>query len=305
MKRIGLVIGLISIYFISYSQTIYSVSQIPFAPNTVTSDTFVSLSDDAYSAKLLIGFTFVFFGENYDELVVSSNGSISFDLTRAMQYSNWVTAGDTIPMNSIDYNNSIMSPYQDMNGNSLGINGNIRIRTAGIYPNRTLTISFNQIPLFSCNNMVATSQIILFETSNNIEIHLENKPLCTNWNSGHAILGIQNKDGTEAFYPPNKNGVQTWTANQEAWRFTSLGSYLSTSDLITNKNKLHIYPSPAQDFIYIQNNPSNSIEYSIMNVFGQKVKEGSYTTKIDISDLTNGIYWLKTANSHYNKFIKN
>jgi hypothetical protein len=72
--------------------------------------------------------------------------------------------------------------------------------------------------------MLATHQIVLYETTNIIEIYIQNKPLCIFWNSGAAIEGIQNSTGTQAYVVPGRNYPTQWTATNDAWRFTPTGA---------------------------------------------------------------------------------
>ncbi|MCD6366454.1 MAG: T9SS type A sorting domain-containing protein, partial [Bacteroidales bacterium] len=52
-----------------------------------------------------------------------------------------------------------------------------------------------------------------------VEIHLKDKKLCTGWNSGAAILGLHNYNGTIAQVPAGHNYPATWSAHNEAWKF--------------------------------------------------------------------------------------
>ena len=67
-----------------------------------------------------------------------------------------------------------------------------------------------------------TQQIILYETSNMIDINIAEKSYCSGWDSGWAIEGIQNATGTVAYTVPGRNATQ-WTAVNDAWRFTPAG----------------------------------------------------------------------------------
>ena len=42
-------------------------------------------------------------------------------------------------------------------------------------------------------------------------------------NSGNAVIGIQDPTSTVGFTPPNRN-TGSWSASQEAWRFTPVGA---------------------------------------------------------------------------------
>ena len=68
--------------------TSYGVSSIPYAPpypyglGTPTSVN----TDDVWSNVISLPFTFCFFGNTYNQLVIGSNGVISFDVSQAGGY---------------------------------------------------------------------------------------------------------------------------------------------------------------------------------------------------------------------------
>ena len=77
----------------------------------------------------------------------------------------------------------------------------------------------------ACNNLLATQMVVFYEFSNVIEIYIQDKPSCPSWNSGNAVIGIQNNDGDIAYVPPGRNTSDSpWTATNEAWRFTPDGA---------------------------------------------------------------------------------
>ncbi len=65
--------------FIAKAQTPYNVYQISYAPYPFTG-TSVLIGDDAFSGVIPIGFSFNFFGVNQTNLIISSNGLVSFDV---------------------------------------------------------------------------------------------------------------------------------------------------------------------------------------------------------------------------------
>ena len=94
----------------------------------------------------------------------------------------------------------------------------------GEYPNRVLAVSFYNVPMYSCTSLKATHMAVLYETTNVIDIYIEEKNACTNFNQGAAALGIQNNAGTQGYSPPGRNSSDTpWSTQQEAWRFTPAG----------------------------------------------------------------------------------
>ncbi len=178
----------------------------------------VVLTDDRHSGVIPIGFPFTYFGNTYNNLVIASNNYITFDLTTAGTAAPWnITAA--IPSATLP-TNAIMGPYQDINPNTGGAISYITIGTA---PNRIFVVTFFEVPMFSCSSLCFTNQIKLFEGSNNIEIHIGNKPLCGTWNNGVAIEGIQNATGTIAYAVPGRNYPTQWTAVNDGYRFSPTG----------------------------------------------------------------------------------
>ena len=157
-----------------------------------------TLSDDSFSGPVPIGFNFVFYGNSFNQCTIGSNGIISFNMANANGYCPWALGGvGTLPSAGTAVTlNAIMPAYQDMNP-SAGVspNGNIQYQTIGTAPNRKLVILYREIGAFSCGisecNYIG---IILYETSNDIEVHIGKKTVCGTWNGGLAIQGIQNSN---------------------------------------------------------------------------------------------------------------
>jgi gliding motility-associated-like protein len=149
---------------------------------------------------------------------VSQNGYIKFDTAQAGQYSPYtITQG--IPGN-MNVKNSIMAHYSDIYPGAFAATTNIYSATLGVAPNRKFIVGFCNAPMYSCTALQTSFQIILYETTNVIEIHLTSKPLCTSWNNGAGIEGIQNANGTIAHVVPGRNYPGTWTANNSSHSFT-------------------------------------------------------------------------------------
>lgn len=180
--------------------------------------TSVSLTDDQYTGVINIGFPFTFFGNTYTQCVISSNNYITFNLAAANGFSPW-SINNPIP-SAANPTNTIMCPWQDLLPPS---GGTITYATMGTAPNRVFVIAFCSVAMFSCTNLQFTSQIQLYETTNIIETHIANKPVCTSWNNGRAIHGIQNNAGSIAFVVPGRNFPTQWTATNDGYRFTPTG----------------------------------------------------------------------------------
>jgi len=79
---------------------------------------------------------------------------------------------------------------------------------------------------------------------------------------------------------------------------------LSTKTHLLDKN-LRVYPNPSKIFITISG-LSTSENYSIYTILGAKVNTGrvSNKEKIDVQNLTNGVYFIKLGVGNTIKFIK-
>ena len=78
------------------------------------------------------------------------------------------------------------------------VGGTIKYASFGTAPNRRFVISFQNMPMYVCNNLLLTGQIRIFESSNIIETHIQNLPNCPSWNSGNAVMGLHDPSGTLA-----------------------------------------------------------------------------------------------------------
>jgi len=201
-----------------YTETAIPYSADPYAGAAVT------LSDDWHSGVVNIGFSFCFNGTPYTQCVISSNNYITFNLANANTYSPWATV--VVP-NALPTppHNAVLSPWQDIHP---GIGGSIRYQTLGAAPNRRFVVSYLNVPMFSCTAQLYTSQTVLYEGSNCIASQILTKPLCTTWNNGNAVHGLQNNGGNSATVVPGRNNTQ-WTAASLGRLFTPTCAPCSTA----------------------------------------------------------------------------
>ena len=194
--------------------TSYNVSQIPYAPQANTGNQ-LFLGDDTQQGPFNIGFNFCFYGNTYTQFWVGSNGWISFS---AGQPTTFTSA--PIPSNVFNIpKNCIMGPWQDWHP---GIGGQIRYQTTGIAPCRKLTVSWINVPMFSCTGSQGSFHIVIYESTNYIDSYIQNKPACLQWAGGTAVHGIHNLPGNNAVTVPGRNST-AWTAVNDAWRWTPAG----------------------------------------------------------------------------------
>ncbi|MGJ8661676.1 MAG: gliding motility-associated C-terminal domain-containing protein, partial [Bacteroidota bacterium] len=180
----------------------------------------VSLSDDSWSAAVPIGFTFSYYGTNYTQCVIGSNGIVSFKLSNAGGYCPWsLPAGTTIPTAGLaGASNSAMGLYTDMNPVNSN-SGPIQYQTIGTAPNRIFIVLYKGVTAFSCTSSCSYTAFLFYEGTNIIEYHIGSKQDCVNWNGGRAIQGVQNLSNNIATATPGRNNT-IWTAAQDGKRFS-------------------------------------------------------------------------------------
>lgn len=192
----------------------YGVSSTTFNFENSATHTNVVMSDDEFTPVIPLGFNFCFMGSQYTSLVISANGLISFDLSLANNFSDWET--EPIPTLDPTAANSVMGPWHDIDPS---VGGTIRYQSLGLAPNRRFVVTFLNVPNFDCTAQLNTQQIKLFEGSNDIEIHVQNRIVCTTWDDGHAVLGLNGPNGVVGIAAPGRNDLP-WAATNEAWAFS-------------------------------------------------------------------------------------
>jgi len=194
--------------------TNYGVTNIPYVTQT-NAGTQVFLGDDAVSQPQNIGFTFCFFGNTYTQFYIGSNGWIGFSGGQPATF-----ASVAIPNMGLNVpKNCIMGPWQDWHP---GIGGQIRYQVSGVAPCRKLTVSWIGVPMYLCTNLQGNFHIVIYESTNVIENHIQSKPNCPNWALGTAVQGIHNQPGTIGIAVPGRNST-VWTTVNNSYRWTPSG----------------------------------------------------------------------------------
>jgi hypothetical protein len=210
----------------------YTISNIPFNPysylGSIANGVFSSqpLIDDEVSGIIPIGFNFCFFGNQYNQCYIGSNGWISFSPGQPTTF----TALPIPQFSPIVPRNCIMGPWYDLNPgiSTASCGGNtarnyIRYRTEGVAPYRRFIVSWVSIPLYGCVTTCGTQQIVLYETTNIIENYIARKPLCAGWAGGTSTQGLHNLLGTFAVTVPGRN-ASAWTSINEGVRYIPFSS---------------------------------------------------------------------------------
>jgi hypothetical protein len=150
--------------------------------------TSISLRDDDWTGPFYIGFPFTFYGQDYTQFYVDSNGYIGFDDTQTTShYANTRLPHAARPSN-------LIAPFWDDFDPSQG--GTVRYRTFGSAPNQYLAVEWNQVPLYDSPSDAQTFQVILYESSNDIKFQYPDTREGDYGDRSSATVGIENGDGT-------------------------------------------------------------------------------------------------------------
>ena len=187
----------------------YSNGPVPFALLPMVAPTTIGgLSDDNVVGSFPIGFTFNFFGTDYTNFYFGSNGFVTFSAGMP----SGCCSGQNIP-NASSPNNLIAYCWDDLRPIAPS-GGIVTFATSGTAPNRVLTVNMTNVLHYVAGPGFVTGQIQIYETTNCIEVHLQNQTDA----SGNHTLGIENSTGSIAYAAPGKNAAN-WVASSFAYQF--------------------------------------------------------------------------------------
>ena len=245
----------------------YVVTNIPYSPplayNTPNGNEVLTSGDDKWSDVIPIPFPFCFYGDVYNELKIGTNGAIKLGPAP-------LSNGGTHPWS---FNSSVPSPNLVQAGNIFGayhdlapslfqgvipglLLGSINYFIQGTAPNRQFILIYNNAPQYICLNITTSSQIVLHESSNIIDVFVDSKARCNIWNGGRAVIGIQDNTGAQGIAPPGRNTGSYNISSPEAWRFLPNGAssysqieWFEQSSLIGTGSMINVCPNVSNTYV--------------------------------------------------------
>lgn len=205
--------------------TSYTTSSIAHAPLPYTGGTnaFAFATDDIWSQPINIGFNFCYFGTNFNQCLVGSNGQITFS-TALAGAGNGFNITTALPSLTDLPGNTICGTFRDIDPSQGGF---IRTYTTGVAPCRRFVAYWLAVPHFGngCLGVPTTTfQIVLNETTNDVQVFIDNHTSCAANSNGAGIVGIQNANATIGNAAPGRNFPGAWTATNEGWLFRPNGA---------------------------------------------------------------------------------
>jgi gliding motility-associated-like protein len=215
------------------STTTYTASSIPYCPYPFTDPSYnvvpITGGDDFWSDVINLPFNFCFYGQNYTQCNAGTNGLITFTPRTSGAFCNWPET--SVPIANIDTAagtrmNSIYGVFQDtdMAIPPAAADRQVNWVLQGTYPCRKLIVNFYHLGQWNStgtNPGLQTSQIVLYEVSNIIEVFVQRRVAGSPW-SGSGIIGLKGFNAAQSIAAPGRD-TGNWSANSEAWRFTPTG----------------------------------------------------------------------------------
>lgn len=211
---------LISLFLIlSGSLTVAQPPETTYLGNVV----YEGYYDDRSWGPFNIGFNFNFYGNNYSQFYVTSNGLVMFG-----SGSNDYTE-DPIPSGSSP-NNYIAAFWDDI---VIDPSGKILYTTIGAAPNRKCVIQWTNMGFYASPVLMGTFSVILYEGSNNVQIQyrsiIDNTSARAHGSS--ATIGLENASGSAGVQYAYH--VSTAAESEQAILFSRSGSTYTVNSSAT------------------------------------------------------------------------
>lgn len=241
----------------------YTVEQIPYSPVDSTfmmgsQPIYNGVIDDEFSLWDTFPFPFFFFGELQTGYTVGDNGIVSFNNAAADQRCEynfsaplpWPDGTSGAPQSQGQLSNmrkAIYGAFSDLYLNpGLANPGAINVGVEGIPPLRKLVCNWKDIqvyPAIGTPSAACTYQIVCYELTNTIEVHVKRRGLSSGGCSwcNNSIIGIQNATGqpqmpglpgsttmfvqpnSPAYFAPEDYNIATTSFDSISFRFTPQG----------------------------------------------------------------------------------
>jgi gliding motility-associated-like protein len=244
--------------------TSYTVNTIPYidpipceSTGSLVAGSGINI-DDGYSSIQNIGFDFCFFGVSRNQLQICDNGFLTFSVNKPVLSTltapflvqslplaanpNPAAAATTLPPNSIM--GAWMDAYLVTGGSNPG-GGTITTQLVGTAPFRAYIVKWNDCKYYnsSCRpiaGMLLSMKIVLYETTNLIDIYIKTKPICTVGTTFRYLTtqGIQGDSAFKFAVTPGRNN-SLWDGVNSAVRYTPNGT-INTTTIQWTKNGLPI-----------------------------------------------------------------
>ena len=227
----------------------------------------VNFLDDSRWDNIYLPFTFNYFGVDYYQVNICTNGWMGLGGTNTGLTGFNVSIPNVNPANNVVFGMLSDLTFRGATG------GTIEYYTSGIAPNRKFIVLFSGIHFLSGGG-TGDMAIVLFETTNVIEIHTS---VVTN-TMQLKTQGIENSGGTVGVAATGKNNVANWGASTSGFRFTpeTISYSWSPSIGLSTTTGQTVTATPASTTTYTVT-ATNSVSATATNTVTVSINNGSYT----------------------------
>jgi hypothetical protein len=171
--------------------------------------------DDGGWANQTLPFGFSFFGNYYTSFSISTNGFMYLGTGAPATFSGY---NNTMPNAASMAHPVIGAIYSDLD---FRVNGTIEYFVVGTAPNRQFVMNWKNGQFYNGVGALNT-QLIIYETTNIIEVHTTNST-----GNNNAVEGIQNAAGTTAVVVPGRNNTLWPVVTPDGYRWSPSGGPLT------------------------------------------------------------------------------
>lgn len=219
----------------------YIVESIPYNPpdtsfwmNGQGTKLAINNDDDFAAAPTQIAYPFYFFGLRKTQFRIGDNGMVTFTSTAMtdVHYNGpfcpfqvnspipWTPSAGNNPGGSSNFDrthDAIYGVYEDTytgsGGSHMSGHQGIYYGVMDSYPCRKILCTWNQIPVFSDATKRQSYQIVCYEGSNIIEVHVKQR--CAKPSTSQGLIGIQNATGLPQVHGDGVDPVTNmWVSNK-------------------------------------------------------------------------------------------
>jgi len=194
-----------------FDPTLFSTTVLVDQLNSIIVPVSTGTLDDGRWDNITLPFAFRFYGNVFNAVNISTNGWVGLGSSNTTTTGYGVALPDAAAPNNVIH--AISSDLTFAGSSNAAV---LQYFETGTSPNRTFVIDYSNIKFFS-GTATADVQVILYETSNVIEIHTTS---CSN-NTDSKAQGIENSTGTIASVSAGRNNTILWTGMPDAYRFTA------------------------------------------------------------------------------------
>ncbi|MCB0807621.1 MAG: right-handed parallel beta-helix repeat-containing protein [Bacteroidales bacterium] len=193
----------------------------------------------------------------------------------------------------VHYSSSQISSLTFLNNNNVYGNGSANYYNCGEWYGINVTVNSNGDSCDAFNNLHLDP---LYEDTANFNYHLLSVSPCIDAGVNDSVQIQFDLDLLNRIW--DGNGDEIAIVDMGAYEHNSIPNEVDETTL-ANENKIHVYPNPAKDFLYVEPNQCcESVNIILFDISGQPVLNeklksisSQESVKLDISGLPDGLYF--------------